>query len=637
MNKVTTYTPLMLLALLASCEDADPESDIVNGNDEPKDENVDVVIPNSHPNIVLMLADDMGIDDMSYRGNNAVSTPNLDSLATISTRFENFYVHSVSAPTRASLLTGRHFLRTGVSGVHAGRDYMNLDEVTIAEALSAAGYKTGMWGKWHSGTSNGYYPWQRGFDEAYMASLYHHQNNSGDFYGTYNDQFYNGAELDLEGWTDERMTDMAIDFMERNKNEKFFAYIPYLAAHADWAAPDEYIEPYTKMGQGSNFATLNGMLTHLDAQVGRVMDALDSLGLMENTIVIFMSDNGPNYSGVDGESLTDAEWLQRNPSGYKGNKSRNTENGIRSPLFVYCQGRIQSYDNYSVLSVCDLFPTLCDVAGANIPSACKPLDGESFYNLFTSPYLTDTSRTLYISHWSPFFDDTIIGDDTSDSEAVLTEDLIASIDPEMQHIGIRRGDYKFLLNEYNESTMAYWNLAEDPSENNNLCNISSGVYTAEALACKAELIAWYEDILSDDGSFTIPTFPIGYEDQTYFEIPAYAPASISDGLVNETQQLSGFGTAGQSATYNIEVIREAKYYLRLVTTSDFKGGSQTFAVSTNLESYCGDIEWSESSVTSKLVTLSLSEDVTSITITLNEDLADPMVLKKLTLTYKADL
>ncbi|MFR9554322.1 MAG: sulfatase-like hydrolase/transferase [Rikenellaceae bacterium] len=624
--------PIFLLSGVVSCETAEPTDQTT----EETEDYEDVEIPNSHPNIILMLADDMGFDDMSYRGNTSVNTPNLDELATNSTRFENFYVHSVSAPTRASLLTGRHFLRTGVSGLHAGRDFMNLDEVTIAEALSDAGYKTGMWGKWHSGKSNGYYPWQRGFDEAYMASLYHHEDNSGDYYGTYNGTFYSGSTLNLDGRTDSLMVNMAINFMSDNRSEKFFAYIPFLTPHADWSAPEEDIEPYRKMGQSENFATLNGMLTHLDRQVGRVVAAVEELGIADNTIIIFMSDNGPNKSGVDSEELTDAEWTLRNPSGLKGNKSKNLENGIKSPLFVYWKGRIESYDNRSLLSVCDLFPTLCDVAGATIPTSCKALDGESFYNLFTSPYLNDQSRTLYISHWSPFFADEYIDDDTDFDKMVLTEEAIESIDPELQHIGIRKGDYKFLLNEYGESSYALWNIANDPTESKNLSGTSDS-YTSKALAYKSELTAWYEDILADDGSLTIPTFQIGYEDYTDFSILAYAPIAISSGLVNESSQLSGFDTAGEYATYGVEIVREARYYLRLKMSSGTYVDDLEFAIGTNLDSYLGDVTWNSGSATSKLLALDLTSDITTITVTLKSDRDVSLTLKEITLEYKSDL
>lgn len=623
--------PVVALASFSSCED-----EMLKGEQsDEKNSTQSSTIPNNQPNIILIMADDMGRDDMSYRGNTAVSTPRLDDLAKKSTRFENFYVHSVSAPTRASLLTGRHFLRCGVSGVHAGRDYVNRDEVMIGEALQSAGYKTGMWGKWHSGETNGYYPWQRGFDEAYMATLYHHDYNNGKYKGYYDGKYYNGQVLPLTGWTDEHMTDMAIDFITRNKDEKFFAYVPYLSVHANWKAPEDYITPYTKKGQDTNFATLNGMLTHMDHQVGRIMDAVEDLGLSENTIIIFMSDNGPNFSGIDGNHKLDpnTEWKQRNPSGFSGNKSTNLENGIRSPFFVYWKGHTQAADNYSQLSVSDIFPTLCDAAGAPIPSNCKPLDGKSFYNLFTSPSLTDNSRTIYISHWTPLFDDSVIGS-ASDSEVVLTEDLVNSLDPSEQRIGIIDANYKFLYNETSKTEYFLIDLKNDPTESSNLYYKTADT-KATGQAYVAKLKAWYDSVLADDGAFTIPAFLIDCEKGEKLEIPAYAPTKTSGEVTNGTLKITGFDKAGESATYAVDVVREAKYYMRLKTSTKNDAQNQVFTVSTNLKSNCGEIKWS-SNYESQLVTLELTKDVTEITITLKNN-CTATDLKLLSFQHKSDL
>ncbi len=628
--------PAVAQCTLAACESTDidvvtevpepepePEEEVETETEEETEEQLPVVLPNSHPNIVLMLADDMGFDDMSYRGNQSVNTPNLDSLASISTRFESFYVHSVSAPTRASLLTGRHFLRCGISGVHAGRDYLNLDEVTIAEALSDAGYKTGMWGKWHSGESSGYYPWQRGFDEAYMASLYHHNYNNGLYKGTYDGVEYSGETLSFSAsdgvWTDAKMTDMAIDFMSRNREEQFFAFIPYLAPHESWAAPEEYIEPYANMGQSDNFSTLNGMLSHLDYQVGRVVDAVDSLGIAENTIIIFMSDNGPNYNQ---SLLTESEWTARNPSGYKGYKSRNTENGIHSPLFIYWKGRTIAIDNNSVLGVSDLFPTLCDLAGADIPSSCKPLDGVSFKDVIVAPTWDDVSRTLYISHSSPFDDNGTCLDDVA-----LTDDIIDSIDPEMQHIGIRRADDKLLLNEYNESDIALWDLSRDYQESNNLYDNGSEEDRATAIAYKSELISWYQGILDDDGAFNTTTFQVGDPDYQYSYIYCYSPISISDGLTNESLKLSGFDTAGESATYSVNVLQDGNYDLRIYLYSTKSTGDEVFTISTNLEENINESTFNADSYSSKWCKVALSSDVTTLTIKLKNSTESEFPLK----------
>ncbi len=612
--------PIAALCAAVACESVEPTPEPTTPPD-PDDGNAgeSVVLPDSHPNIILMLADDMGFDDMSYRGNNAVSTPNLDALAQVSTRFESFYVHSVSAPTRASLLTGRHFLRCGISGVHAGRDYMNLDEVTIAEALQAEGYKTGVWGKWHSGESNGYYPWQRGFDEAYMASLYHHDYNNGLYKGEYDNVQYDGTQLSFTNvWTDAQMTDMAIDFMKRNKDDRFFAYIPYLAPHENWAAPEEYVEMYSG-SQSTNFATLNGMLSHLDTQVGRVVEAVEDLGIAENTIIIFMSDNGPNYNQ---SLLTEQEWEARNPSGYKGFKSRNTENGIHSPLFIYWKGKTLAISNNSVLGVCDLFPTLCELAGADIPSSCKPLDGVSFRDVIAAPSTYDLSRTLYISHYAPF-------DDSNNclSEEVLTADLVESITPELQHIGLRRGSYKLLLNEYNESDIALWNLTNDYTESNNLYDAGSAADRETADAYKTDLLAWYDTILDDEGAYKTTSFQVGDPDYQYSYVYCYSPIEISAGLTNESLSLAGFGTAGESATYSVDVVTDGDYDLRLYLYGDKSEGDEVFTISTNANSTTYESTFAANSYSSKWCKVALTSEVTTITITLKNATTNEFDLK----------
>lgn len=131
------------------------------------------------PNIILISADDLGFDDLAINGNTTVTTPNLDKLAQQSVTFNDFSVSPVCSTTRASLLTGRQFYRTGVSGVHGGRDYLNRDETLLPQMLKQQDYATGTWGKWHLGKSPGYMPWERGFDEAYYAELYQHQTSTG--------------------------------------------------------------------------------------------------------------------------------------------------------------------------------------------------------------------------------------------------------------------------------------------------------------------------------------------------------------------------------------------------------------------------------------------------------------------------
>ena len=160
-------------------------------------------------NVVLILADDLGWGDLGQNGNTLIDTPVLDCMGTEAARFENFYVHPVCAPTRASLLTGRHYLRTGVTHVHGGGDFLHPAEVTMGQWFQENGYATGMWGKWHSGKTSGYYPWERGFDEAYMAKLYIHEDGEG---------LFQGESRSAPGWTTDVLTGMTIDFIERHQH-----------------------------------------------------------------------------------------------------------------------------------------------------------------------------------------------------------------------------------------------------------------------------------------------------------------------------------------------------------------------------------------------------------------------------------
>jgi len=211
------------------------------------------------PNILLIQVDDLGIGDLAVNGNRFIETPNIDKLAGEAVSYKDFYVNTLCAPSRATLLTGRDFWKTGVSGVHGGRDYVNLNEVMFPELLKQSGYATGMWGKWHSGKTDGYFPWDRGFDEAYYATLYNYFNNVG---------LLNGERVETKGWATDRITDFAIDFIKRNSKKKFFVYVSYMAPHEPWYAPDEYTEKYTNKGLSKALSTLYGMIDLVDFNVG---------------------------------------------------------------------------------------------------------------------------------------------------------------------------------------------------------------------------------------------------------------------------------------------------------------------------------------------------------------------------------
>jgi len=313
------------------------------------------------PNFILVLTDDQGYDDIGVNGNKLIETPNLDAFAAKSVQFRQFIVAPVCAPTRAALLTGRQFLRTGVSHVHGGKDFVNTSEALIPQVLKKAGYATGMWGKWHSGKTSGYFPWERGFDEAYMAALYKHKDNAG---------MLNGKEVKHTGWTCATLTNYAIDFMKRHKDRPFFAYLPYIACHAPLDAPEKLIEKYQRKGLSRNLSMLYAMLDNFDGQFGRLLEAVDRLGLAENTIVIFASDNGP---AVINDLLTDEDRRIRYVNKFKGQKGNMWENGVRVPMFVRWKGRTRPAVVNRLADITDIFPTLLDFAGVRPPAGSKPL------------------------------------------------------------------------------------------------------------------------------------------------------------------------------------------------------------------------------------------------------------------------
>ena len=334
------------------------------------------------PNVVIFLTDDQGWGDLSSNGNINLSTPHIDSLATQGTTMDNFYVCSVCAPTRAEFLTGRYYPRTGVSGVSHGQGRLNPDETTIADVFKSNGYVTGAFGKWHNGTQSPYHPNDRGFDEYYGFTSGHW----GHYFSPPLD--HNGKPVRGKGYVVDDFTDHAIQFIEDNKEQPFFCYIPYNTPHSPMYITDEFYDKFEGKDPAMRFweperedvmmtrAAL-AMCENIDWNVGRVLKTLDQLQLTEDTIVVFFTDNGPNSYRWNG--------------GMKGRKGSIDEGGLRSPFLIRWSGTIPAGAKRSqVTGAIDLLPTLADLAGISVESN-KPLDGKSF-----RPLIFDGA-----SHWSP--------------------------------------------------------------------------------------------------------------------------------------------------------------------------------------------------------------------------------------------
>ena len=329
----------------------------------------------TRPNVVLIMTDDQGWGDIRSHGNEKIDTPVMDKLAASGARFDRFYVCPLCAPTRASLLTGRYRWRTGVDGVTGGKEIMRVEEVTVAEVLRAAGYATGCFGKWHNGSYWPHHPNGQGFDE-FLGFCAGHWNN---YFDTTLDR--NGTEVRPKGYITDVLTDGAIDFLRRNQARPFFCYVPYNAPHSPFQVPDKYWDKYKDRGLNAATACVYAMCENLDDNVGRILEALDELKIAGRTVVIFLTDNGPNGQRFNGDMA--------------GTKGSNMEGGCRVPCFVRWPGRIRPGTVVRQIAAhIDLLPTIAEICGVQKPKTL-PLDGRSVLPLLTAAAGDWPDRTLF--------------------------------------------------------------------------------------------------------------------------------------------------------------------------------------------------------------------------------------------------
>jgi arylsulfatase A len=321
------------------------------------------------PNIVLILADDLGYGDLGCCNGGLSHTPALDALAAEGLCLSQHYSASpVCAPARASLLTGRYPHRTGAIDTleMRGLDRLALRETTIADHLRREGYATGIVGKWHNGALDArYHPNRRGFDE--FAGF------SGGWHPYFDWRLdRNSAETRADGrYLTDVFSDEAVAFIERHAREPFFLYLAYSAPHYPFEAPEADVRPFAATGRFTRaVATIYGMLRALDRGVARVLETLARMGLAENTLVLFSSDNGPQFGG-SGEDCTD-----RFNCGYRGAKGLVYEGGIRLPMLLRwpASGLVGGREIRALVHLTDWLPTLLAVAGASPPPSPK-LDG----------------------------------------------------------------------------------------------------------------------------------------------------------------------------------------------------------------------------------------------------------------------
>ena len=349
----------------------------------------------SKPNVILIITDDQGYGDMSCHGNPVLRTPNLDKLYAESVRLTNFHVDPTCSPTRASLLTGRYSSRVGVWHTIMGRSLLRRDEVTMADIFSNNGYRTGIFGKWHLGDSCYYHPWDRGFEENIIiggGAI----GNAPDYWGNdYFDDFYchNGKWEKYKGYCTDVFFNAAIEFMKRVK-EPFFAYIPTNVPHWPHHVDEKYVNPYRGKVPDVR-ATFYGMISNLDENVGRLLNFLKENRLGENTIVIFLTDNGTSF-GADFDEKSGFVKDGFN-AGMRGSKGTVYEGGHRVPCFIrWPGGGISGGKDIRYLSAhLDLLPTLIELCSLQVPSQVD-FDGKSLAPLLRGEKTNWPERTLFV-------------------------------------------------------------------------------------------------------------------------------------------------------------------------------------------------------------------------------------------------
>ncbi len=487
--------------------------------------------PPARPNVLLIITDDQGYGDFSIHGNPHVRTPHLDRLGESSVRFDRFYVNSFCAPTRAALLTGRWPLRTGVHGVTHNREAMRPNEVTIAEALRASGYRTALMGKWHNGEQYPYTPPGQGFDE---------------FFGFHNGHWNNYFDATLlrgtqaektQGYISDVLTDEAMEWIAKGGARPFFCYLAYNAPHSPFQVPDKYFDRFKAQGFDDAVAAFWGMCENLDDNIGRLLAHLDRLELAENTIVVFLTDNG----GTAGVKIYNA--------GMRGGKTSVHEGGTRVPLFVrWPAARWTAHVVKPIVSHIDLYPTLLDLCGVPAPPG-PPIDGISLLPLLEGEESQWPERVLFTHN--PI-------DETNKFPGAVRTDRYRLV----CDIRGRSGGSGAVNNDASATRWQLYDMANDPGEKNDLAR-----QQPEKVAELSALYdAWFADI-SRDGLRRFP-IPVGYAEENPVEIHApqayfTAPLRFHSGPGYANDWLTGWTDANARLWFDLDMVQSGSYTLEI--------------------------------------------------------------------------
>ena len=481
-----------------------------------------------NPNIVLIMVDDSGWGDFASNGNLWVTTPNIDQIRQDGLMINRFYVSPLCAPTRASLLTGRYHLRTGTAGVTHGMETMRSEEITIAEVFRDAGYDTGIFGKWHNGAHYPENPLGQGFNEFFGFCAGHWSN----YFNT--KLQHNNQMINTNGYITDVLTDAALKFIETNNSNPFFCYIPYNAPHNPYQVPDKYLNKYKKTNLPVKDKVVYGMIDNIDENIGRVIKKLHELKLTGNTIVIFLSDNGPVTDRYNGNM--------------KGKKGTVDEGGVRVPFFIKWPGHIQRGSNIERIAAhIDILPTLAELAGIKIPEN-DLLDGKSLVPLINNRNAEWPERAIFTQ--------------------VYRDNKLKPAPG-----AIRSSQYRFVIDK-NEDELLY-DMVSDPDQKKDIAALKPEMVKEY----RQKYDTWFKEVIKNGIHREITK--VGFTNSPVIEL--YAPdISYKDGVVFTEGQhgwahdwLIGWNTSKDIAEWTIEVVKQGEFEIDLKynCSDNYKGRS----------------------------------------------------------------
>jgi arylsulfatase A len=445
----------------------------------------------ARPNVIVIMADDMGYGDLACLNGGINATPALDRLYSQSLAFTQGYAAScVCAPSRAGFLCGRYPVRTGCTCLNAYHSLNQLspDEITIADIFKSGGYRTGLVGKWHCGEVAGSRPEHCGFTDlaAYHPQGMDHWNWELDLGGTTHRS--NGNE-----YLGDALTDYALDFIRNSKDKPFFLHLAYYAPHRPLQAPQDLLDKYQARGDlTAGQAIVYAMIESMDTGIGRISDELKKLGLDRNTIVIFTSDNGPDTYEANGISP------QRQNCGLRGHKYSVFEGGIRIPLLVrWPDGLAHTGSNDALFHFIDLLPTLADACNLALPAQAH-LDGDSRLKLWQGDEANVNPVRFW--HWNRYFPEPGCNAAMRDGNWKLVMPALTGYNSMTQdNVDMVLGHKPFTptppepLNLGPSLAPLLFDLSRDPNETQNLADM----HTPRVNAMRKAILNWQRDTQGD--------------------------------------------------------------------------------------------------------------------------------------------